>query len=100
MKPTDIATIGVRLVGVASIAFGGVLALTAGVMHGLFQLPLAGVSTSELHLHDTYYVIADGSYNLLVPGGAGILVGGVLLLLSRRIARFIVRGVDDSRDER
>jgi heme/copper-type cytochrome/quinol oxidase subunit 1 len=94
MKPRDIATIGVRLVAVASIAFGIVLALSGAVMHGLLQLPLAGYSNSDLHLHDTYYVVSHVSYDLFVPSGAGILVGVLLLVLSHRLARLLVRGLD------
>ncbi|MDB6024774.1 MAG: hypothetical protein JWM68_997 [Verrucomicrobiales bacterium] len=96
MKPNEIAIIGIRLVGVASIAFGVILALSSAVMHGLFQLPMADTFTSDLHLHDTYYVISQVHYDLLVPSGAGIVVGVLLLVMSRRLARLLVRGLDVS----
>lgn len=96
MKPNDIATVGIRLVAVASIAFGLVLAVSSAVMHGLFQLPMADTFTSDLHLHDTYYVIAHVHYDLLVPSGAGIVVRVLLLLLSRRLGRLLARGLDVS----
>jgi ABC-type Fe3+-siderophore transport system permease subunit len=95
MKSINIATIGIRLVGVAWITCGVVLALSGALMHGLFQLPLDGVSTSDLYLHDTCYVVSHVHFNL-IPSGASIVVGVLLLLLSRRFARLLGRGLDDT----
>jgi hypothetical protein len=82
MKPMEFATLGIRLVGVGSIAFGFVLALSGVVMHGIFQLPLAGLSATDIHLDDTYYIVSSVHYGWLIPSGAGIAVGVVLIFSS------------------
>lgn len=96
MKPQALAILGIRLVGLATMAFGVVLALSGAIMHTLFNLPLAGLSNSDLHLNDTYYVIAGLNYNMFVPSGAALLVGVTLLLLSRPLARRLTRGLEVS----
>jgi hypothetical protein len=94
MKPLAMATIGVRLVGLAAIAFGCVLGMTDAGVRGVLKLAFG-----RAELHDTYYLIEDWSSGLLLSGGCGIIVGGVLFLLSRRIADLIVRGLIESEDE-
>ena len=96
LKPIEIATLGIRLMGMALIAFGIVLALSGVILNGHFDVPQPEVLTSELRLHDTYYVVTNVRYELFVPGGAGMVVGTLLLLLSRRIARLLARDLNVS----
>lgn len=94
MKPITVATIGVRLVGLAAIAFGCVLGMTDAGVRGILKLAFG-----RAELHDTYFVIEDWSCGLLLSGGCGIIVGGVLIVLSRRIAYLIVRGLIEPQDK-
>ena len=95
MKGNEIAILGVRLIGLASIAFGCVVGVSAAVTHCFFQFQPGELGASELHLHDTYFVITNVSYDLIVPSSAGILMGVMLWLASRRLARLVIRGLSE-----
>lgn len=94
MKLFEVATLGVRVVGVAAIVFGVILALTTGVMGRLLPTPLADAAGSDLHLHDTYFVVSDLHYDLLVPSGIGLVVGVTLLVMSRPLGKLLIRGLE------
>ena len=50
-------------------------------------------STSELYLHDTYYVITHASLSLVSPA-LKVAIGLILLFAAGRVARFLASGVE------
>ncbi|MBK7998183.1 MAG: hypothetical protein IPK15_05490 [Verrucomicrobia bacterium] len=95
MKPIALATIGVRLIGVALLAVG-IIAIASGAFVNLaFSLNFPDNGLSDLHLHDTYYVVSMAHDGLFLPGLASLLVGIFVLIFSRRIARCVARGFAD-----
>lgn len=94
MKLIDSAVVGVRVAGVTAIAVGVVLGLTSLVSNVLLKSSLAGGLASDLHLHDTYYVVSNVPLDLIVPSGVGLVVGVTILLMSRRLGRLLIRGLE------
>jgi hypothetical protein len=94
MSTQNFATIGIRLLGIAAILIGIVFAGGSGVMHLLGVSSAANVSTANLHLHDTYYVVSHGVDTWLGPGAISLIAGVLLLVISRRLGAFLARGTD------
>jgi hypothetical protein len=92
MTTEQFATISIRVLGVAFIAIGGVLAGSCGIMRVVDAASLTNIPTSDLHLHDTYYVISHIEDAWLVPGAVSIITGILLLITSRRIGALLARG--------
>ena len=95
VKANDIAAVGIRIAGVASIVFGVVLAFTSTFIYGLWPFPFEDDS-SKLRVYEAYGMISGLHYELLVWSGTGVLVGVFLLLLSRRLGLLVARGLDVS----
>lgn len=93
MKPISLATIGVRLIGVALLAVGVISMASAAFVSLAFRLNLPQNGLSDLHLHDTYYVVSLAQDGLFLPGIASLLIGILVLIFSRRIAGCVVRGI-------
>ena len=94
MRLIETAVVGARVAGVTAIAVGVVLGLTSVVMSVILKSSLAGGFGSDLHLHDSYYVVSNIHYDLLVPSGVGLVVGVTILLMSRRLGRLLIRGLE------
>ncbi len=92
MNTHDLATIGVRLIGLASIAFGIILSASTLLMQALVCSALTQFASSELSIHDSYYVVGHVHVSIL-PGGVGIVVGVLLFALSRSLAQLLTRGM-------
>lgn len=67
MTTRAFATVCIRVLGVAAIVCGGISVGSAGIMQAIGTYSQRGESTSELHLHDTYYVIAHIDAWLVSP---------------------------------
>jgi heme/copper-type cytochrome/quinol oxidase subunit 1 len=89
MKPFEFAIIGVRLVALGIISFGAVLLSGGMLQRTVMSGSIAGAATVDLHLQDTYYVIAHNGFDLLGPSGTSLLFGTLVMVGSRRIARWI-----------
>lgn len=89
MKPFEFATIGVRLVALGIISFGAVVLIGSMLQRMAMSGSMTGAATVDLHLHDTYYVVARFGFELMGPGSVSLVVGTVLMLASRRVARWV-----------
>jgi heme/copper-type cytochrome/quinol oxidase subunit 1 len=89
MKPFEFAIIGVRLVALGIISFGAVLLSGGMLQRAVMSGSIAGTATVDLHLQDTYYVIAHNGFDLFGPGGTSLLIGALLMIASRRLARWL-----------
>ena len=98
MKPHGIGTIAVRAVGLACLASGLFSVLSVGITAWLSGPSSGGVSVSDARLDNHYYVIEHFHADLFVPGSIGLIIGVALLILSRRLGRFISRGIDSSEE--
>lgn len=94
MTTQSFATVGVRLLGVAALVAGIVFAGSSGVMRALGAASVTSTSTTDLHLHDTYYVISHVEDVWLAPGGVSLVTGILLLVISRRLGALLARGFD------
>jgi hypothetical protein len=92
MTTRDFATVSVRVLGVAAIMVGVVFAGTSGLMRLLGGASATGTSTSDLHLHDTYYVISRFEDAWLAPGAVSAVAGVLLLVISRSLGAWLARG--------
>lgn len=93
----NLATLGVRLIGVAVIA----LALMVGGSAAVTQISSGTERHSETRVDaqqtTTTTTIVQRSFDplLLAPGGAGLALGLVLILGSRPVARILILGLDE-----
>ena len=94
MTARHFATVGVRLLGVAAIVIGVVFAGSSGIMRALGAASLTSTSASDLHLHDTYYVISQVEDAWLAPGVVSAITGVLLLVLSRSLGAWLARGTE------
>jgi heme/copper-type cytochrome/quinol oxidase subunit 1 len=94
MNTKQFATISIRVLGVAAIAIGGVLAGSSGIMRAVGAASLTNIPTSDLHLHDTYYVISHVEDTWLAPGTVSVITGILLLITSRRLGALLARGTE------
>ena len=94
MTTRHFATVSIRVVGVAAIVAGVVFAGSSGIMRALGAASLTSTSTSDLHLHDTYYVISHVEDAWLAPGAVSVVTGILLLVTSRRLGALLARGTE------
>jgi hypothetical protein len=94
MSPKYFATVGVRLIGLLAFVIGAVLVVSYCIMQGCGLGSLTSTSTSDYHLHDTYYVISRVQIAWLIPGVVCIVIGVLLLLCSVRLGAWLARGVE------
>ena len=87
MTTHGFATVSIRLLGVAAIAVGLVFAGSIGAVHLLRMSSPSSTSISDLHLHDTYYIVSQVEDAWLAPGLVSALTGVILLVISRRLAQ-------------
>jgi hypothetical protein len=96
MNILNLATLGVRLTGVAVIA----LALIVGGSSALTQVGGGTEKKLETRVDDqnttTTMTVVKRSFDPLplAPGAAGLALGLVLILASRPVARVVILGVD------
>ena len=94
MTTRHFATVSIRVLGVAAIVVGIVFAGSSGIMRALGMASLTSTSTSDLHLHDTYYVISHVEDAWLAPGAVSVVTGILLLVTSRRLGALLARGTE------
>ena len=94
MTTRHFATVSIRVLGVAAIVVGVVFAGSSGIMRALGAASLTSTSTSDLHLHDTYYVISHVEDAWLAPGAVSVVTGILLLVTSRRLGALLARGTE------
>jgi heme/copper-type cytochrome/quinol oxidase subunit 1 len=94
MTTRHFATVSVRVLGVAAIVVGVVFAGSSGIMRALGAASLTSTSTSDLHLHDTYYVISHVEDAWLAPGAVSAVTGVLLLVISRSLGAWLARGTE------
>ena len=94
MTTRNFATVSVRVLGVAAIVVGVVFAGSSGIMRALGAASLKSISTSDLHLHDTYYVISHVEDAWLAPGAVSAVTGVLLLVISCSLGAWLVRGTE------
>ncbi len=80
MKPQDITTLGVRLIGLAAVIVGVIGGTSVLIFQAVNSRPI--VTTS---LHETTYTIIHHNYNLLIMMCMVSLVLGVVLICASRI---------------
>ena len=88
------AAVGLRLLGVASMAIASFLLILAVSTRLWFALPHGGRKMSDMHLDDTYYVVTQLQYDTLAAGIVAATIGAALLVSSRPLARRITRGME------
>jgi heme/copper-type cytochrome/quinol oxidase subunit 1 len=105
MTPRAFATILVRILGVwlsieALSRLGELVVWASNVRRGpdatgwTSYPPIeTTVGTSELYLHDTYYVISHATVSF-VPAALKLLLGVVSIVAARRVARLVCSGID------
>jgi hypothetical protein len=97
MNVLNLATLGVRLTGVAAI----VLALIVGGGAALTQINRGTERHMETrvdaHYTTTTTTVVKRSFDplSLAPGAAGLVLGLVLIIASRPVARILILGVDE-----
>ena len=94
MTTHHFAIISVRVVGLLAIVVGGVFAGSSGVMRALGAASITSNSTADLHLHNTYYVIAQLEDAWFAPGAVSAAIGILLLVTSRRLGALLARGTE------
>lgn len=94
MRLIETAVVGVRVAGVTAIGVGVVLGLTSVAMTMLVRSSLAGGLNADHRLDDTYFVVSNIHHDLLVPSGVGLVVGVTIFLMSRRLGRWLIRGLE------
>jgi hypothetical protein len=94
MTTRHFATVSIRVLGVAAIVVGVIFAGSSGLMRALGAASLTGTSPSDLHLHDTYYVISHVEDAWLAPGAVSVVTGILLLVTSRRLGALLARGTE------
>jgi len=94
MTTRNFATVSVRVLGVAAIVVGVVFAGSSGIMRALGAASLKSISTSDLHLHDTHYVISHVEDAWLAPGAVSAVTGVLLLVISRSLGAWLARGTE------
>jgi hypothetical protein len=88
MKPQDITTLGVRLIGLAAVIVGAIGGTSVLIFQAVNSRPV--VTTS---LHETTYTIIHHNYNLAITMCLVSLVFGVVLICASRIfARILIYG--------
>ena len=94
MTTRHFATVSVRVLGVAAIVIGVIFAGSSGIMRALGAASLTSASTSDLHLHDVYFVISHVEDAWLAPGAVSAVTGVLLLVLSRSLGAWLARGTE------
>jgi hypothetical protein len=88
MKPHDITTLGVRLIGLAAVIVGVIGGTSVLIFQAVGSRPI--VTTS---LHETTYNIIHHNYNLAITMCLMSLVLGIALIgASRILARILMFG--------
>ena len=94
MTTRHFATVSIRVLGVAAIVVGVVFAGSSGIMRRLGAASLTNTSTSDLHLHDSYYVISHVEDAWLAPGALSAIAGILLLVTSRSLGAWLAHGTE------
>jgi hypothetical protein len=90
MKPQDITTLGVRLIGLAAVTAGVIGDVSVLIFQAVVNSAPPVVTTS---LHETTYTIIHYHYELLIVICTVSLVFGVVLICASRIfARILTYG--------
>jgi heme/copper-type cytochrome/quinol oxidase subunit 1 len=97
MTSRHFATVGVRLLGLAAVVLGVIAAGSVVFLRAVGAVSLTGLSSSDLHLHDTYYVVTHFEDAWLAPGLASAAVGVVLLAFSGRLGGWLARGLESEK---
>ncbi len=85
------ATLGVRLIGLAAVIVGVILSGSILVVQAIANSAPPVTATT---LHDTYYTHVHYSFGLmLLPCVASIIVGIALIATSRSFARMLSHGI-------
>lgn len=105
MTPTTAAAVGLRLIGLwilleSIFTLGALIVVHRDLMtgvpgaHSAFYEgnPIINAG-SDLHLHDTYFIVPHFWLTVAAPL-LRLLVGLVLLIFSKPLARVIARGLD------
>lgn len=94
MTTRHLATMGIRLLGVAAIAAGLILAASGGIMHILNNRPVESIPATDLHLRDTYYVIVHFEQICFVSAAVSGVTGVFFIIASRRLGALLIRGTE------
>ena len=94
MTTRHFATVSIRLLGITAIVVGVVLAGSSGIVQALGTASITSTSTSDLQLHDSYYVISNVEYLGLVPGIVSAITGVLLVIISRALGAWLSRGTE------
>ena len=97
MNLLNLATLGVRLIGVAVIALALIVGGSAVVIQIGRGTERQTVTRADAQQTTTTTTIVQRSFDpsLLVPGGAGLALGLALIFGSRPLARVLILGVDE-----
>lgn len=97
MTAPHFATIGIRVLGVATIVVGLIFASSGGIMRAMDASSTEQVSKSDLHLRDTYHVVSHFEQTWFILGAVSLASGILLLLTSRRLGVWLARGIETER---
>ena len=94
MRSQDMATVGLRLLGVAAMAIACFLLILAVSTRLWFALPHGGGKMSAIGLDDSYYVVNQLQYDTMAVGIVAAAIGALLLVSSRPLSRCMTKGME------